>query len=654
MSESFLQILLLLGCAVAVVLLFLRLRVPPSLGYLLVGVLLGPHTLGPTIDPAPIQAIAEFGIVFLLFTIGLNFSLPQIHALRHLVLGLGTAQVLLTTVAVGLAGWAIGIAPVAAFVVGAVFAQSSTTVISKQLADQGEDNARHARLGVAMSVFQDVTAVPFVVIFPVLAAASALAMGMAVGLALAKAVLAFALVFFAGRWLLRPLLQRVAALRSAELFTLTVLFVALAAGAVTQALGLSMAFGAFLAGMVLGDTEFRHQLEATMRPFRDVLLGLFFVGVGALFDPSAMLRVGHWALLGAVVLMTVKGAIVAVIVHRAGIDLPTAWRTGVLLSVGGEFGFALLAIGLQSQMLDAELGQIVLASVLLSMIAGPVLIRYNREIAAVLTPRGHAPDEEDLRVPATQALAGHVLVAGYGRIGQAVGHVLESEGIAYAALDTDPTRVREARAVGEPVHYGDSAQVELLEALGLGAARLLVITHDDTAAATRTLQQVRLRHPQLPVMARTRDMTTADELRAAGATDAVPEMQEAGLMMGSQVLLELGLPPWRVLQRMQAERKGHYHHLRELIPGDPLEEAMEDSDGSTDRLQAVQLPEASPHVGQPLAALPLEGVALAALVRSGRRRLQPDPATRMEAGDTLVLLGPPETLARAEERILAG
>ena len=654
MTDSFLQILLLLGCAVAVVLVFQRLRIPSSLGYLLVGVLLGPHTAGPVIDTAPVQAIAEFGIVFLLFTIGLNFALPQIHALRHLVLGLGTAQVALTTAAVGLIGWMLGLAPAAAFVTGAVFAQSSTTVISKQLAEQAEEHARHARLGLGMSVFQDVTAVPFIVVIPVLGVASAVSLGTALALALAKAALAFVLVFLVGRRLLRPLLHRVAALRSAELFTLTVLFVSLAAGAATQSLGLSMAFGAFLAGMVLGETEFRHQVESTMRPFRDVLLGLFFVGVGTLVDPLGMLRVGHWALLGAGVLMVVKGALVAAIVRRAGIDIGTAWRTGALLAVGGEFGFALLALGLEAQLLDEALGQIVLASVLLSMIAGPLLIRYNREIANALSPRHAAPLAEVgacLHMPPAESLSNHVLLAGYGRIGQGLGHVLESEGLPFAALDLDPARVREARAAGEPVHFGDSTQMDLLEALGLTAARLLVITHDDTAAALKTLQQLRQRHPQLPVMVRTRDPSTAEELRAAGATEVVPETLEAGLMIASQVLVQLGLPLTRVLRRVQAERRGHYRQLRELFSGDPLE-ATDDAAGVGDRLHAVKLPQDCRHLGKPLEDLPLAGVALAALVRHGRRQLQPDPSTRTEAGDALVLLGPPHALAQAEAQLL--
>jgi CPA2 family monovalent cation:H+ antiporter-2 len=605
------------------------------------------------VDAAPIQAIAEFGIVFLLFTIGLNFSLPQIHALRHLVLGLGTAQVALTTAAVGVIAWLAGLAPAAAFVVGAVFAQSSTTIISKQLAEQGEEHARHARLGVAMSVFQDVTAVPFVVVIPVLATAGAAALGGALALALAKAAVAFVLVFFVGRQLLRPLFHRVAARRSAELFTLTVLFVSLAAGATTHALGLSMAFGAFLAGMVLGETEFRHQVESTIRPFRDVLLGLFFVGVGTLVDPRALAQVWTWALLGAVVLLVVKALLVAAIVRRAGVDTLTAWRTALLLAVGGEFGFALLALGLQAELLGSTLGQIVLASVLLSMVTGPLLIRFNHEIAVWLSPRVPRPGrpEAELAVPAGVPLAGHVLLAGYGRVGQSLGHFLEAEGVTFAALDLDIDRVRKARLAGERVHFGDSAQVDLLEALGLAAARLVAITHDDTPAALKALQQIRARHPELPVMVRTRDPSAVDELRAAGATEVVPETLEAAMMIASQALLQLGVPLARVLRRVRAQRAGHYRRLRELFAGDGLHQAVEE-DPEGDRLHAVRLPEGCGHLGRKLAEVPLGAVAVTALVRAGERRLQPAPDTVIEPGDTLVPFGPAGEMARAEAVLL--
>lgn len=566
-SPAIIQILLLLGCTVAVVVVFQRLRLPSSLGYLLVGVLLGPHTAGPVVDAERIGVVAEFGIVFLLFTIGLNFSLPQIYALRHLLLGLGTAQVLLTTVAVGAFGWLAGLPTTAAFVVGAVFAQSSTTIISKQLTEQGEDQQWHARLSVAMSVFQDVTAVPFVVVIPVLSAAAGVsAMSGALFWALAKALLAFALVFIVGRWLLRPVFHEVASRRSPELFTLTVLFVSLIAGWVTQSLGLSMAFGAFLAGMVLGETEFRHQVESTIRPFKDVLLGLFFIGIGLLIDPAMLMQVWPWSLLGAALLLTVKAALVAGIVRFAKIDWPTAWRTGLLLAVGGEFGFALLALGLQHRLIDEWLGQVVLGSVLFSMIVAPALIRYNANIAKRLSPKTTPHAARIATAPLhSESLSGHVLICGFGRVGQGLGRLLEAESIPHVAIDLDPVRVRQARAAGCPVHFGDATHIDVLELLGLSTARMVVISHADTDSAVKTLKQLRLHHPSIAALVRSHDQSRVNELIAAGATEVIPETLEAGLMIASQALLLAGVPLSRVLSSTQQERSAHYRQQRELF-----------------------------------------------------------------------------------------
>jgi CPA2 family monovalent cation:H+ antiporter-2 len=655
LEEPIVQLLILLLAAVVVVAVFQRLRIPSTLGYLLVGVALGPYTPGPVIEGHQLRLIAEFGIVFLLFTIGLSYSLPQIRALRSQVFTLGTGQVVLTTAVVGLAAWYAGLPPAAAFVVGAVFAQSSTTVISRQLAEQGEEHSRHGRLGTAMSVFQDVTAVPFVIVIPALgiAAGTEGAIGSTMLWAMVKALLAFAIVFVVGRWILRPLFHAVAGSRSAELFTLTVLLVSLAAGWTTAELGLSMAFGAFLAGMMLGETEFRHQVEAAIRPFRDVLLGLFFVGIGMLFDLRALPDIWLAAVAGALFLMLVKIVLVAGLVRAAGTETVTAWRTGLLLAVGGEFGFALLAIALAAGVIADATGQIALASVLLSIVLAPLLIRHNHAIATRLAPaNGERSDEAPAATAAglAAALSGHVIICGYGRIGQSIANFLDEEDIRYVALDLDASRVREAHLAGEPVYYGDASERAVLESVGIANARLLVISHHDLSAALGVLDVVRSVRPGLPVMVRATDESQVDKLRAAGAVEVVPETLEAALMITAHVLLLLDVPLARVLRRIQEQRTGRYQLLKEFIRGDAP--YLDEGAPAVERVHPVVLPERSGAVGKSIGELELPGVTVTALVRSGERHLDPSVDTRVEPGDVLVLFGRDADVLSAEDTLL--
>ncbi len=559
--DHLIQIILLLAVAVATMVIFQRLHVPTSLGYLLVGLILGPHTAGPTVHVPEFKALAEFGVVFLLFSIGLNYSLPQLHAMRHQILGLGTAQVALTTVVVATLLWLAGLNPAVAFVIGAVFAQSSSTIIGRQLAEQGEEATPHGRLGLAISVFQDVTAVPFLILIPVLGAATGMgALAGELGWAIAKAALAFTLVFYVARWALRPLFHLVAERRSAELFTLTVLLVALAAAATTDALGLSLAFGAFLAGMMLGETEFRHQVESSIRPFRDVLLGLFFIGIGMLIDPSSLPRIWHWALLGAALLLASKIIVVVLIVRRSGMDALAAWRTALLLAVGGEFGFALLAIALDSGVVDAETGQIVLNAVLFSLIGGVLLIRYNQTLATHLVAQKSMP-------PPTDKLAGlpapQVLIGGYGRVGHTIAVLLKSSGVDFIAFDTDPKRVQQARTDGHAVLYGDISDPELLTAARAEQATLAIITVDSHADALRAVSALRRHCPRVPVIARARDLEASSALVTAGAIHAYPETIEASLRLGATALRVLQIPTLDIDAMLQDIRDWDYQPIIE-------------------------------------------------------------------------------------------
>jgi CPA2 family monovalent cation:H+ antiporter-2 len=551
------QILILLATAVTVVVVFQRLRIPTSLGYLLVGVLLGPYTMGPQLYVEEFAKTAEFGVVFLLFTIGLNYSLPQLQALRQQVLGLGTGQVGLTTLLVALLTWAAGLPAPAAFVFGAVFAQSSTTIIASLMAEQGEENSNHGRLGLAMSVFQDVTAVPFIVIIPVLGVSLApTVLASSLGMALAKAVLAFALIFIAGRWLLRPLFHTVAERRSAELFTLAVLLVALVAAWLTNRLGLSLAFGGFLAGMMLGDTEFRHQVESSMRPFRDVLLGLFFVGIGMRFNPGELLPIWQWALLGSLLILASKLLVVTLLVRRSGKDLRMALRTGMLLGVGGEFGLALVAIALDASVLDAGQGQVAITSVLLAMVLGAVLIRFNAKVADRLLPPVEVPLSDVPDLPDLPAR--HVLIGGYGRVGHTLAVLLHAKGIPFIAFDADPGRVALGRSEGFAVYFGDIADPDLLASIHIERAALVALTVDHPPSALKALETLRQLCPELPVVARARDLVSSRKLVDAGATHSHPETIEASLRLGESALQVLNVPEDEIAALVADVRKHGY------------------------------------------------------------------------------------------------
>ncbi|MDX5299852.1 MAG: cation:proton antiporter [Gammaproteobacteria bacterium] len=646
-EQALAQLLLLLGTTVCVVLFFQRLQIPSSLAYLLVGVLLGSHTAGPVIQDDYIKIVAEFGIVFLLFTIGLSFSVANIYALRHTLFVPGTAQVVLTTAVIGILCWMLGFSGVTAFLIGAVFAQSSTTIISRQLAEQGESETRHGRLGTAMSVFQDITAVPFVIILPVLGVASASSLASDLGTALLKAALATGLVLLAGRYLMRPLFHRVTTYRSAELFTLTVLFVSMAAAWVTQSLGLSMAFGAFLAGMVLGETEFRHQVEATIRPFRDVLLGLFFISVGMLIQPARLPDIWLESLLGASVLLLSKIVLVALIVRAVGLDLQTAVRTALVLAVGGEFGFALLAVGLEGALIDENTAQIILTAVLFSMVMAPFLIRYNLTISEWLTPRSSVAPVKTVHMPDDTRLNDHVMLCGFGRTGQIVGHFLEQEKIPYIALDIDPGIVREASLAGKPVHYAHSTDPDVLDSLGLHQARLLIITHNDRTSALKTLSLIKRLRPTLPVVARARDESGADELRKAGALEVIPETLEAGITIASHALWSLDVPLRRINHYLREQRQHRYPILKELFRGGLDAIKIEDAE-TIERLHAVKMEEGYPLLNQPLGNVEWGPVMVNTLIRCDQKIRYPGTDVCLLPDDVLVLQGTPDELDRVE------
>ena len=651
------QILILLAGSVLVLSLMRRLDLPPILGYLVVGMLLGPHALGLTSDAAAVQVMAEIGVVFLVFTLGLEFSLSRMVAMKSEVLGVGGLQMLLTTGAFGAAAWALGVEPAVAVVVGGALAMSSTAIVVRQLGEQLEINRTHARLAVGVLLFQDLAFAPLLALANALRSTDdVLSPGWLLGMA-GRAVFALAVVLLLGRWFARPLLRAITRDRSTETFTLTVLFVALGAAWATHALGLSLALGGFLAGMLLAETEFRHQTEAVIKPFQDILLGLFFVSVGMLFDLRLLLAQLPLILLLLATLLVVKTLIVLVIVERFVPNRRKALRTGIVLSMGGEFGFALLTLLLKGRMVEPALVQALLTTVALSMLVGPLLVRYNSRIADVLLRRPRTqPTEIALETAATRELARreHVIVCGFGRVGQNLARVLEQRGFEYIALDLDPFRVRDARQAGDPVVYGDASDTEILRALGLEQASVVVVSFDGPDAALRIVRAVRHLRADVPVLVRTEDDSRLEALQEAGATEVVPEIFETSLSLVSHVLLLLNVPPREVLETTEDIRHDRYALLRSVFqrrePGAP----DEGTQSMRQELRNVVLPPGASAVGRTIGEMGLERgrVVVTALRRDGIVGREPDPGTRLREGDVLVLWGAPEDLERGENRLL--
>jgi CPA2 family monovalent cation:H+ antiporter-2 len=652
------QILILLAGSVLVLSLVRRFALPPILGYLIVGMLFGPHALGLASDAEAVRLLAEIGVVFLVFTLGLEFSLARMVAMKAEVLGVGGLQMLLTAAAVGGAAWAFGIEPAVAIVLGGALAMSSTAIVLRQLGEQLELNRTHARLALGILLFQDLAFAPLLALATALAeAGEALSPAWLLGMA-GRATAALLIVLVLGKWILRPLFHEIARHRSTETFTLTVLFVSLGGAWATHAFGLSMALGAFLAGMLLAETEFRHQTEAVIKPFQDILLGLFFVSVGMLLDLKLLLTQLPLVLPALAVLLLVKAAIVTLIVRQFVPNTRKALRTGIVVSMGGEFGFALLTLLLKVRMVEPAVVQALLTAVALSMLVGPLLIRYNARIAdRILGRRVVEPTEVALETAATRDLAAreHVIVCGFGRVGQNLARVLERHGFEYIALDLDPYRVRDARQAGDPVVYGDAAEPEVLRALGVEQASALVVALDDPASAIRVVRAVRRLRTDLPVLVRTEDDSMLDALQEAGATEVVPETFEASLSLVSHVLLFLDVPAREVLETTEDIRHDRYAILRSIFrkrDARPL-----DADHPLrQQLRTVVLPPGAHAVGRTIQDLGLaEGrVRVTSLRREGIVGRDPDPDTRLREGDVVILWGAPEDLEREESRLLMG
>lgn len=655
MSGLELTLLLLLAAVLGVV-LFRFLQLPPILGYLVVGVVIGPHTLG--FIPADMVGthLAEFGVVFLMFSIGLEFSLPKLKSMRRTVFGLGLAQVGLTLLLVLAAAVVVRhfyfVSWQAALALAGALAMSSTAIASKSLTERLELESAHGRRIIGVLLFQDLAVVPLLIVIPALGAApETLFHTLGIAALKATAVLIFLLIF--GQRIMRRWLHIVAARRSQELFMLNLLLITLGLAWITELAGLSLALGAFTAGILIAETEYRHQVEEDIKPFRDVLLGLFFITIGMQLDGRLVLEHFWLVLLLLIGPVLFKFGLIVLLTRLLREPTGVALRVGLYLAPAGEFAFVILNQVSGLHLLSPLAAQVILASMLLSMLAAPFLIQYSTPIVLRLSKQEWMLQSLALHKIATHVVATekHVVICGYGRSGQHLARLLEQEKIPYVALDLDPDRVREAAAAGDSVVYGDAARKESLAAAGLSRAAAVVISYSNTPSALRVLHHLRTLAPDVPVIVRTHDDSALDKLREAGATVVVPEIIEGSLMLASHALVLLGVPMNRVVKRIREVRDARYGLLRGFFHG--ADDNIHDTpEREAIRLHSVSLPEGAAAIGRRLGELLLNNVEITSLRQQNKKDRRPDPEIVLQQGDTLVLRGSAEAITLAEQVLL--
>jgi len=656
MASSLELVLILLASAVGVVVVCRTLNLPPLLGYLIVGIAIGPHALGWIPQSEDARKLAEFGVVFLMFSIGLEFSLPKLYQMRRTVFGMGLLQVVLTLLAALLGCAAIGIDWKVAIALGGAFAMSSTAIVMRMMAERMQLETVHGRDIVGVLLFQDLAVIPLLIVVPALASGGE-ALAAQLGIAMAKAAAVLTVILFVGNRLMRNWFLLVARRRSHELFVLNVLFVILGLAWLTELAGLSLALGAFLGGMLIAETEYRHQVEEDIKPFRDILLGLFFVTVGMLLDVRIVAQNLALVLLLFLGPVLFKLMLVAALSRLFGASPGTALRTAFALAQSGEFGLVLVTLASDSAVLDPQLTQVVVAAMLLSMLTAPVLIHYSDRLVMRLAKSEWMLRSLQLHRIAVQSIATehHVIICGYGRTGQRLAHLFEQENIAFIALDPDPERVREAASAGENVVYADASRRESLVAAGVARASAMVISFADTKVALGILHHAHALNPGLPVIVRTLDDADLDRLIAAGAAEVVPETFESSLMLASHALVLLGVPLKRVVRRIRNVREDRYSLLRGFFHG-ATDSPENPQEAHGERLRSVTVGVKDFAVARTLREIDLApiGASVSAIRRRDQRLTMPALETRVEAGDVVVLLGTPEQLAAAQMRLLKG
>jgi CPA2 family monovalent cation:H+ antiporter-2 len=660
-SPLFVQILILFGCSTILITLFYRLKLPALLAFLLVGAGLGPTGLGVIKDPSNLHDIAELGLAFLLFLLGLEFSLPRLIALRDTVLKLGGAQVAICTASFGVAFYWWGLAWETAFIVGGALALSSTAIVSRELSQLGQLSSRHGQIAIGILLFQDIVAVFLISAIPILAAGEQASLNftdMLIPLLKGAGLLIGLLAI--GRFVLPVLLAEVARTRSEELLVLSALVIVLAAGMLTVSVGLSMALGAFIAGMMLGESRFRRQLESDVRPFRDILLGLFFISIGMLVDTALVMEYWFRILVSGVLLLVFKSLTIALIARLMKESWRNAIPAGLVLGQGGEFLFALLALASRDNLIAKDVAAFLISVTVVSMVLTPFVIRYAISWTDYLLQRLQPTRHEDSsRLEAqiseqhTGHLDHHVIILGFGRVGQTIARFLKQQQIPYIALEVDTVRISEAYAADEPVFYGDPSRLDILKISGIERAALVAISFDDAKVAEKIIPQIRSLNGEVPILTRTRDDSNLSKLLDAGATEVVPETLEAGLMLVSHVLLLLKTPASTVYKVVSEARRNRYHLLHGFYHGARLQYLNRHGE-ETELLHAVPLPEGAWAVNKTLSQLNFPVGSELQEVHRQEESLDLHADLLLLSQDVLIIRGSIGAVEKAEDYCLTG
>jgi CPA2 family monovalent cation:H+ antiporter-2 len=631
------DLVVVLAAALPIVLVFQRLRFPTIVGFLIAGILIGPHGAGIVADDADVRSLAEFGIVLLLFVVGLELSLRQLIRLGRLLLGSGIVQIVITAAAAALAARAGGLDTPAAVFVGFLIVHSSTAIVLKLLADRGETDSPHGRIMVGLLLVQDLSLVPMTLFTRLLAAPDS-ASWSTVGVTLLASAGTLAVMIIGAQLIMPAVLKLIVRLRSRELFTAAIVVLCLGTAWLAAEFGLSLALGALIAGLVISESEYSHQVIADVLPFRDVLNGVFFISVGMLLRLDYLTQHFPWILLGSGLIICFKFVVFFVAIRGFGGPVRAAAISGLGLAGMGEMAFVLLSIGGPLAMVTTEVYEAIIALAVVTMLITPALLAVAPAVGHALQAYlgGPAVEEE----PRAQ-LTGHVIILGYGLNGENVARVLRETGIAHIAVDLDPDLIAKAQRNGDDVLFGDGTRVEVLRQAGLPSAAALVVAISDPVATRRIVGIARVEAPEVAIIVRTRYVAEVDELRRLGASEVIPEEFETSIEIFARVLEHLRVPRNVInlqvtlirgenygLLRQTGTRRQNLTHLNEILLAATIDNFLVTADSIA--------------VGKTIADLKLRsttGVTIIAVIRGNTPRTNPSADTRIEAGDILVLFG---------------